>query len=185
MIAWINFATLVVCILLGLYFSVKDAGPALGEKNIEAIASAKSTRYRTMASVLMTVAGMGYVFYFLYPLPVPLPRTFPWSWSVSALISTAIAIVSGYLWWRSMNEVETARVPNGKLEEKITHSEAGSQLTFWWAIAFLLHSPFLVLFSLIWIPILAIESWLQKRNLLVSDGKANQSYILTRGALIH
>ena len=182
MIAWINFATLIVCTLLGLYFSVKSAGPAAGEKKTGAIASAITTRYRAIASVLMTVVGINYACYFLYPIPVPLPRIFPWSWSVSALISTAIAIVSVYLWWRGMSEVEKAHPPNGK-PERISHSEAGSQLTFWWAIAFLFHSPFLVLFSLIWVPILAIVCWTEERDWFNSDGKTNARYIINRGVL--
>ncbi|MBA7645814.1 hypothetical protein ES703_53573 [subsurface metagenome] len=32
------------------------------------------------------------------------------------------------------------------------HPQAVGELPFWWVLAFLLHSPFLVLFSLVWIP---------------------------------
>lgn len=97
MIAWINFAVLVVSALFCLYFYVKSAGPAALEKKIGVIAYAKCTRYRIIASIFMTLASVNYVVYYFYPLPVSLPRTFPWPWWVSALAAVLIAITGGYL----------------------------------------------------------------------------------------
>ena len=176
MIAWINLAVLIACTLLVLYFEVESAVPATLEKKIGAIASAKCTRARMMASLLMTIAGINYVVYFLYPLPIPLPRTFPWSWWVSAAIASVFAIPAAYLWWREMNEAgKETRLSNkerifyGDIYEMNRHPRIASELPFWWMIAFLLHSPFLVIFSLIWIPIFEIASWLEQQDLHSQD----------------
>ncbi|HIQ04074.1 MAG TPA: hypothetical protein EYH31_00060, partial [Anaerolineae bacterium] len=64
MIAWLNFAILIVSALLTLYFYVKSAGPAAFAKEIGEIAYAKCTRYRILASIFMTIAGVNYVVYF-------------------------------------------------------------------------------------------------------------------------
>lgn len=61
MIAWINFAVLIVSAILCLYFYVKSAGPAVLEKKIGPVAYARCTQYRMLASILMTIAGVNYV----------------------------------------------------------------------------------------------------------------------------
>lgn len=174
MISWLNVVVLIVATMLVLYFEVKSAVPAALEKKIGAIAQARCTRYRVLASLLMTLAGINYVIYALYPLPLPLPQTFPWSWWVSAAIATVLAILAGYLWWREMDEAgketlsvdQTYRVYED-IYEKNPHPQLASELPFWWMIAFLLHSPFLVLFSLLWVPIFEIAFWLEKQDLLI------------------
>lgn len=176
MIAWINVVVLIVATLLVLYLEVKSAVPVALEKKIGAIAHARCTGYRVLASLLMTLAGINYVIYAIYPLPLPLPQIFPWSWWVSAAIATLFAILAGYLWWREMDEAgeetfspdKTCRVYKD-IYEKNQHLQLASELPFWWMIAFLLHSPFLVLFSLLWVPIFEIAFWLEKQDLLIRE----------------
>lgn len=189
MIAWINFAILIVSALLCLYFYVKSAGPAALERKIGGDAYAKCTRYRMFSAIFMTIAGVNYVVYYFYPLPISLPRTFPWSWWVSALIAVVIAIPSGYLWWRGMKDAgeETMFVKKehtlyGGIYEKIRHPQAVGELPYWWVFAFLLHSPFLVLFSFIWVPIFAIMCWAEEQDLVLRYGEAYEAYRLRTGA---
>lgn len=176
MISWINVVVLIVATILVLYFEVKSAVPVALEKKIGAIAQARCTRYRVLASLMMTLAGINYVIYALYPLPLPLPQTFPWSWWVSAAIATVFAIVAGYLWWREMDEAGEEKVATNQtyrvyedIYEKNQHPQLPSELPFWWVIAFLLHSPFLALFSFIWVPIFELASWLDQQDLLMRD----------------
>jgi len=104
MIAWINLAVLIVSTVLTLYFYVRSAGPAALERKIGAVAYRKCTQYRIISAVFMTLASVNYVLYVFYPLPLPLARTFPWPWWLSALIALAIAIPSGYLFFRGMKD---------------------------------------------------------------------------------
>jgi len=109
-VAWVNFAILVVSAVLTLYFYIKSAGPAALEKKIGPSAYSKCTRYRIVASLFMTLAGANYVIYYFYPLPITLPRAFPWNWWVSGAIAVLIAVPSGYLFWqraRADNSIPT------------------------------------------------------------------------------
>lgn len=191
MIAWINFVVLIVSTVLTLHFYVRSAGPAALEKKIGAIAYARCTLYRIAASLFMTVAGVNYVIYYFYPLPVPLPRTFPWSWWISAVTAALIAIPSGYLLWHGMKDageesliVKKEHTLYGGIYETIRHPQALGELPFWWVVAFLLHSPFLALFSLIWMPIFVWMCWAEEQDLLIRYGKAYEEYRSRTGFLM-
>lgn len=183
MIAWINLAVLIVSTLLTLHFYVKSAGPAALEKKIGPKAYQKCTRYRLVASLMMTLASLSYIAYFFFPLPLPLPATFPWPWWISALIAAAIAIPAGYLFWQGVKDAgeETMIVKKehtlyGGIYEKMRHPQAAGELPFWWVIAFLLHSPFLVLYSFVWIPIFLAMCLAEERDLIIRYGQAYEEY---------
>jgi len=191
MIPWINMAVLVLSTVLFPYFYAKSAGPAALEARIGPRAYALCSRYRIIASVLMTVASLNYVVYFFYPLPIPLPETFPWPWWVSALIALVIAIPSSYLFFRGMKDAgEETMIPRkehtlyGGIYEKIRHPQAVGELPFWWVIAFLLHSPFLVLYSLVWIPIFVGICVAEERDLVLRYGEAYKEYRARTGFLM-
>ena len=188
MIAWINFAVLVVSTLLTLVFYVKSAGPAALEAKIGPSAYQRCTRYRLISSVFMTVASINYVVYFFFPLPLPLPATLPWPWWVSALIAAAIAVPSGYVFYRGLRDageetmiVKKEHTMYGGIYETIRHPQALGELPFWWVIAFLLHSPFLVLYSLVWIPIFVLMCLAEERDLLLRYGEAYEEYMQRTG----
>jgi hypothetical protein len=158
MIAWINLITLIVATVLGLYCYVKSANPENLDSQNNQSQSLNSIRYQTWAELLMTLVGINYIVYFLYPIPLSIPQVFPWSWWVSATIATAIALLSIYYWWRSLIEKTIPMTILGN-HESIYQSQVISDLTFWLVLGFLLHSPFLVLFSLTWIPLYLLLNW--------------------------
>jgi protein-S-isoprenylcysteine O-methyltransferase Ste14 len=189
MLAWINFAILIVATLLTLVFYVLSAGPAALEKKIGPRAYQKCARYRMLSGLFMFVASANYVLYVFYPLPISLAQTFPWPWWVSILIALLIAIPSGYLWVRGMQDAgEETMLPKkehtmyGGIYQKIRHPQAVGELPFWWVFAFLCHSPFLVLYSFVWVPIFVIMCWVEERDLVQRYGKAYQEYRQRTGA---
>jgi protein-S-isoprenylcysteine O-methyltransferase Ste14 len=191
MIAWLNFVVLVISTLLTLYFYVKSAGPAALEQKIGPIAYKKCTQYRFISGLFMGIVTINYIVYVFYPLPVPLPQTFLWSWWVSALIAVVIAIPSGYVWIRGMKDageetmvVKKEHTMYGGIYQKIRHPQAVGELPFWWVMAFVLHSPFLVLYSLVWIPIFIAMCWAEERDLLIRYGEAYREYQKRTGFLI-
>lgn len=172
MIAWINFGILIVATILGLYFYVKSANPERLESSIHQndqnnqnnqSQNLNSLRYQTWAELLMTLVGINYIVYFLYPIPLSIPQVFPWSWWVSAAIATVIALLSVHYWWRSLVEKTIPQIILGN-HASIYQSQVISDLTFWWVLGFLLHSPFLVLFSLTWIPLYLLLNWWQRSH---------------------
>lgn len=190
MIAWINVTVLIFSTLLCLFFYVKSASPAALEEKIGTGAYARCGRYRIISSVFMGVAFINYVVYVFHPLPLSLARTLPWPWWTLALIAIAIAVPSGYLLFRGIKDAgEETMHPKvehtlyGGIYEKIRHPQAVGELPFWWVIAFLLHSPFLVLYSFVWVPGFVIMCWAEERDLLIRYGEAYAAYRARTGLL--
>lgn len=191
MVIWINALILVLATFFTLYFYVKSVGPAALEKKIGGGAYGRCTRYRFIAGICMGIASVCYVVYFFYSLPLRLPRAFPWPWWVSILIAVVVAIPSGYLFWRGMRDageetmvVKTEHTLYGGIYKRIRHPQALGEIPFWWVLAFLLNSPFLVLYSLVWIPVFLIMCWAEERDLVIRYGEAYQEYQRRTGFLI-
>jgi preprotein translocase subunit YajC len=162
MIARINLVVLIVATLLGLYFYVKRVGFKKTEiQNTQE--SLKVIKYQTLAELLMTLVGINYVVYFLYPIPLFMPLSFSWGWRVSATIAVAIALLSSYYWWRSLPSQPHPATILGT-HDHFQDPQVLSDLSFWWVLGFLLHSPFLVMFSLMWIPIYFLFNWWEHKD---------------------
>jgi len=185
---WINFAVLVTCSLLFTIFYVKSVRPAALEKVIGRSAYQRCAAYRLISSVFMFVVAGNYILYYRFPLPLPLPRTFPWPWFVSAGIAMLIAVPSGYLMFRGMKDAgeETMRPKPehtlyGGIYTKIRHPQALGEFPFWWVLAFLVGSPFLVLFSFVYVPVWYLFCVAEERDLLIRYDTAYEEYRRTTG----
>ena len=183
MIPWLNFFILIVSSILFTLFYVKSAGPAALEKRIGHSAYRKCATYRMISSVFMTIVALNYILYYWFPLPLPLPETFPWSWWVSALIAVLIAGPSLYLMLRGVKDAgeETMRPKRehemyGGIYEKIRHPQAVGEFPLWWGLAFFVHSPFLVLFSFVYIPVWYYLCVAEEQDLLIRYGAAYEAY---------
>jgi protein-S-isoprenylcysteine O-methyltransferase Ste14 len=189
LIEWINFAVLILSTLLTLAFYVKSVGPAALAEKIGEVAYKRCTIYRMMAGIFMTIAMVNYVLYTFYPLSLPLPDFFPWHRWISISVAILIALPSGYIWSRGMKDAgeETMIVKQehtlyGGIYEKIRHPQAVGEMPFWFVIAFLLHSPFLVLYSFVWVPIFWIMSMEEEKDLIIRYGQAYEEYRKRVGA---
>ena len=188
MIAWINFIVLLLATVLTVIYYVKSAGPAALEQKIGAEAYTKCTRYRALSGIFMTLAGVNYVVYAFYPIPLPLPRTFAWPYWVSALIAVIIAIPSRILWFWGMKDAgeETMLVKKehtlySGIYQKIRHPQAAGEVWYWWVFAFLCNSPFLVIYSAIWLPLFHWMSIAEERDLLIRYGDRYEAYMKNTG----
>jgi protein-S-isoprenylcysteine O-methyltransferase Ste14 len=188
MIAWINFVVLLLVTLLTAISYVMSAGPAALERKIGVDAYATCTRYRAASGIFMTLAGVSYVVYAFHPLHLPLPRVFPWPYWVSALIAVAIALPSGHLWVRGMIDAgeETMMVKKrhqmyGGIYKRIRHPQAAGEVWYWWVFAFLCNSPFLAIYSLVWLPLFHLMSRAEERDLIIRYGKDYELYMKSTG----
>lgn len=173
------------------YFYIKSVGPAALEKKIGRIAYFKCGRYRIIASAFEIIVVISYIIYFFYPLQVPIPRVFPWSWWISTLAAVLIAVPAGYLLGKGLKDAgKEAMIPDkkhllyGGIYKKIRHPQAAGELVFWWVIAMLLNSPFLALFSLVWIPIFYLFCWEEEKDLVVRYGEKYIKYRKNTGFMI-
>jgi len=180
---WINFAVLITSSFLFTLFYVKSVSPAALESKIGASAYQKCSTYRLIASLFMMIAAGNYVLYYWFPLPLPLPNTFPWPWWVSAAIAAGIALPSLYLMLRGVKDAgeETMRPKRehemyGGIYDRIRHPQALGEFPLWWVIAFLVHSPFLVLFSFLYVPVWYYLCVAEERDLLIRYGTTYEEY---------
>lgn len=188
MVGWINFVILLLSTVLTLLFYVRSVGPAALEQKVGPVAYARCTRYRAIAAVFMTLASVDYVVYAFYPIPLPLPVRFSWPYWVSALAAALIAIPAGILFVRGMMDAgeETMVVKQehtlyGGIYRKIRHPQAAGEVWFWWVFAFLCDSPFLVIYSIVWLPIFHVMSRAEERDLLIRYGDEYRAYLETTG----
>ena len=183
MLPWLNFVVLIVSSFLFTFYYVKSVSPAGLEKRIGASAYQKCARYRMIASVFMVVVAANFILYYWFPMPLPLPQTFPWAWRISAVIALAIGIPSMYLMFRGVKDAgeETMRPKAdhemyGGIYEKIRHPQAVGEFPLWFVIAFLVHSPFLVLISFIYVPVWVYLCVAEERDLRIRYGAEYEAY---------
>jgi protein-S-isoprenylcysteine O-methyltransferase Ste14 len=178
MIASINFATLLIGgVLMAILYSM-SVRPAALEKKIGPRAYKRCGTYRSLASIFMLTITANYILYHWYPLQFdPFPRTFAWPYWVSALIAVVIAIPCVYLEVLSYKAAKSETLLPDKshtlytgIYEKIRHPMAVGEVPLWWVIAFLVNSPFLVVFSFIWIPVWYWWCVVEEQDLVVRYG---------------
>jgi methanethiol S-methyltransferase len=188
MTAWTNVILMVATALLSIYFYCISVGQASLEKKIGRKAYEKSTRYRWISIILMVIHLIQYVIYVFYPLDLPIPETFPWAWWINLLIAVIIALPASVLMKKAIRYAGLESVITKKkhrlfrgVYRKIRHPMALAELPFIWSLAFLLNSPFLVLFSFIWVPLFYFMCVTEEKDLVIRYGKPYIRYKSSTG----
>ena len=183
MIAWINFVILIFASLMFLIYYVLSVSPATREKVLGPSAYARCRRDRIIAGILETITVVNYVVYVFYPLHTPLPEKVPWPWWGSTVLAALLGIPTLTLMAIGIRDAgeETMRPKKehtmyGGIYTKIRHPQAAGEVFVWLAIAFLLQSPFLVVFSLIYFPIFWLMCFAEEQDLLWRYGEAYVAY---------
>jgi len=181
LIEWINFIVMISSSFLLTIFYIKSVRPALLEKKIGEVAFKKCYYYRIMASSFMGIILITQIIYFYYPLPIDFPLFFPWDYWISFLIVLLIAVPSLLIIFKGIHDAgeETIRPSRanslyGGIYKKIRHPQAIGELGTWWIVPFLFNSPFLGVFSLIWIPIFYLFCVYEEKDL---ELRYNEAYI--------
>lgn len=191
MIEWVNIIVLVVSTILFLYFYVRSVSPAQLEKKMGEVAYQKCKTNRLIAGAFETVTVINYVIYFFYPLPIGIPLVFPWEWTVSILIAIIILIPSMYLMaigvkdaGRETLEPRKEHTLYGGIYETVRHPQAIGESVMWFPIALFLNSPFLLLYSFIWLPVFYVMCIAEERDLVLRYGTPYLEYRDRVGFLI-
>lgn len=182
--AWINFGSLLISGALMCLFYLLSVRPAAMEQKIGEKAYRLSGIFRLICTFFMLGIAVNYYLYPRYPLPFdPFPAHFPWPYAVSVAVAVFIAIPSLYLEIRSSLDAKSeALLPDkshtlyGGIYQKIRHPMALGELPLWWVMAFLFNSPFLVLFSLVWIPVWIWWCVAEEKDLVLRYGAPYEAY---------
>jgi len=189
MIAWINFAVLLLTSILYLLFYVRSAAPAGREKVIGPKAYQLCFYDRLVSGVLEAVITANYILYYFFPLSTPLPERFPWDWWISLVIALFIGIPATTLLVIGVRDAgEEAMRPKrehimyGGIYSRLRHPQATGEVFLFLVIALLLNSPFLALYSLIYFPIFVVMCYAEEQDLLLRYGDAYAEYCKYTGA---
>ena len=189
--AWINFLILVVATLLTWLSYLKSVSPARLAKLIGREAYLKCVRYRRICLASFIIVIANYVLYAFHPLSTAMPAEFSWPWPTSLLIVLVTGIPAVYILIRALmaagRETLTPRPEHtmySGIYEKIRHPQALSEIGLWLVFGFVLNSPFLVVYSLVWIPIVVHWCIAEEHDLVIRYGSAYQEYRRRTWALI-
>ncbi len=177
--------------MLFLIFYVQSASPARLEQMIGEKAYSKCKTYRLIASTFESVTIINYILYYFYPLPLNLPLTLPWSYLISIIAALLILIIGLYLMYLGIRDAgeETIEPKKehtlyGGIYETVRHPQAIGESVLWFPFALFLNSPFLVIYSFIWFPILYIMCLAEERDLIIRYGQPYLDYRDRVGFLI-
>lgn len=188
MIAWANVVALAAFTVLAVGLYVRSVRPAALERGIGPSAWRRCGRLRTVAGVCMMLCMACCVLYVFYPLPLGLPARLPWPRRFSTITAAMLAVPATYLVGRGMCDAgREALTPQregamyGGIYRRIRHPQAWEVL-YWFVLALLLHSPFVFLYALVWLP---LEYWMvmaEERDLVLRFGQAYEDYRRRTGA---
>lgn len=183
MFEWLNIISLILSTVLFTYFYIKSVRPAKLELEIGEVAYEKCARYRVIMGIFEAMTIVNYVGYYFFPLPLLLPLVLPWDWLLSLILAVVIAVPSVYLMFRGMKdagkETMTPRKEHtmyGGIYDRMRHPQAVGESVIWFPFALLLHSPFLVLYSFVFIPIMYLFCVYEERDLEIRYGDAYKTY---------
>ncbi|MFC1583184.1 methyltransferase family protein [Candidatus Neomarinimicrobiota bacterium] len=183
MLPWLNLIVLILSTLLFLYFYVKSVSPAQLARKIGERAWRRCMWLRVIAGFFEFVIVANYVLYLYYPLPLGMPEQFPWPWWISIVIAIVIGIPSVWLMIRGMLdagretlEPKQEHTMYSGIYQRMRHPQALGEMPAFWVVAFALHSPFLVLWSFIYIPVFILMSKAEEVDLLMRFGQEYEEY---------
>lgn len=189
MIAWINFAILLVATIFFILFYIRSVSPAGREMVIGSTAYRMCFYDRLVAGTFETIILINYILYRFFPLKTPLPDQFSWSYWISLIIALLIGIPALSLMVIGILHAggETLRPKKehtmyAGIYTRIRHPQAVGEVFLFPVIAILLHSPFLTLFSLIYFPIFVTICFTEEQDLLLRYGTAYAEYCHRTGA---
>jgi protein-S-isoprenylcysteine O-methyltransferase Ste14 len=166
-----------------VYFYKVSVSPAQLEKEIGEKAWEKCARYRMIMGILEGVTVVNYIAYFFFPLDIGLPLTLPWDYWISVLLAVAIAIPGSYLMYRGMKDAGKETIAPqkettlyGGIYQQLRHPQALGEGFMWFPFALLLNSPFLVLYSFVFPPMMYLFCIFEERDLLIRFGSDYAQY---------
>ncbi|BBD08150.1 methyltransferase family protein [Desulfovibrio ferrophilus] len=189
-IAWINFAVLLGSAVAILYLYEQSVSPAARERLTgESETYKRCGRLRWLVVIPMGLSVVCFALYRIFPLPVPLPEDFPWPWWVSLVLALLIMVPAGGIMMAGARaagrETMTPQKDQslfGGIYRWIRHPQF-YEVFFWWGLALVLHSPFLFVFSFVYLPVWVMMVQAEERDLVLRHGDVYVNYYRRTGAI--
>lgn len=185
-LSYVNFVALLVSSAIFTIFYVKSVKPAELERKIGIKAYERCKWYRLVSGFFMTLAAIHYVVFWYYPLPGLPPNLveFPWQYHISVYIALILTLPFSHIMWIGMRDAgEETMTPNkdhelysGGIYDHMRHPQAVGEFPLWFTFALLGHSPFLTLFSFLYLPVWYYFSIEEEKDLVLRYGKPYEAY---------
>ncbi len=182
--AWINFSVMFFSTILFTYFYILSVSPAAREKIIGPKAYRICANYRLTSGIFEGIITICMVISIFLSFTHPIPAHFLWQWWISIFITLIIGIPAFILMVVGVKHAgEEALTPKkehamyGEIYHKIRHPQAAGEVWLFPAIPLGLHSPFLVIYSLIFFPIFLLFCWAEDQDLILRYGDPFVEYV--------
>jgi protein-S-isoprenylcysteine O-methyltransferase Ste14 len=183
-IAWLNVAVMVVCSAVFSVLYVMSVHPVRLGQRIGEKAYRRCGTYRIAASFFMFIPMANYIIYRFYPLPIsPLPEHFPWPYSVNIIVVIFFGIPAMVVFvWGILDAGTETLFPNKShtmykgIYQHIRHPQALGEAPMWLAVALLLNSPFLSIYSLLFLLVWYWWCLEEEKDLLLRYGDSYAEY---------
>jgi protein-S-isoprenylcysteine O-methyltransferase Ste14 len=183
-IAWLNVTVMIVFSVVFSILYVMSVHPARLEQKIGEKAYRRCAAYRIAASIFMSIVMVDYIIYRFYPLPnAPLPERFPWPYLVNVVVVVLFSIPSLYVFIRGNIDAgketlfpDKSHTMYGGIYQHIRHPQALGEAPMWLAVALLVNSPLLSIYSLVFLPVWYWWCIEEEKDLLLRYGDSYASY---------
>ena len=190
MIAWVSFIVLLVLIAIFTSLYIRSVSPARLEAKLGEQAYEHCGKVRAVSIFFLVSVMVCYLVCANYPLPFPRLESFSWPYLVSVLLAIAISIPTTYMVFVGMRDAGDEAIQPDKdsemfkgIYERVRHPQTW-EYAYFFAIALLLNNPFLLLFSLIWFPLMYLMMRAEEKDLLIRFGKQYEDYMQRTGRLL-
>lgn len=142
-----------------------------------------SMLYRIISIAALVLHFLSFLLYKAFPAFPGIPADFAWNRWFSIITAAVVGLPAAVVWIRGIIDAgpETIAVKDGQISargiyQKIRHPQALGKMAFPLVIALLLNSPFLVLFSIVWIPAFFFLCHIEEKELALHLGQEYLSY---------
>ena len=187
---WINLGLMVIFTACFVMLYIRSVSPAALEPKMGLKAYPYCGRLRALSIFFLVLVMVNYLAYDFYPLSIPGLIRFPWPYPISAILGILIAIPTSYMVITGLKDAgEEAVQPDkesemfGGIYSKVRHPQTW-EYAYFFTIGFLLNSPFLVLISFLWIPLMVVMMSAEEKDLLIRYGDVYREYMETTGRLL-
>ena len=188
--AWINLGLMFFFTACFVILYIRSVSPAALEEKMGLKAYPYCGRLRALSIFFLLLVMVNYLAYDFYPLSIPGLIRFPWPYPVSVLLGILIAIPTSYMVLIGLKDAgEEAVQPDkesemfGGIYSKVRHPQTW-EYAYFFTIGFMLNSPFLVLISFLWIPLMVMMMSAEEKDLLIRYGDEYREYMNTTGRLL-
>lgn len=182
-IAILNVSILFASTLLCFLFLLLSVRPYTLEARIGERARAVCQRYRLLAGLLMVVIFVNYLVYIQHPLPLGLPLNFPIPLGATIIMAAVLAAKPGAVWKQGVEDADDEESPQqktpslyGGIYQRVRHPQAVGEYAIWILMGFAMNSPFLAIYSLIWIPVGLAVCRAEEKDLVFKFGREYEEY---------